>query len=52
MGIFSSIRVERGRDKIIEHEREEKYVNIEKKILNRVYSFVHRQKVHLFPHAR
>ena len=41
-----------NREKNIEHEREEKSVDIEEKILNRVCSFVHRQKVHLFPHAR
>ena len=34
-----------------ENEREEKYVEREENILNRVYKFVCRQKVHLFPHA-
>ena len=44
-------RVERERKKILDHEREEKYVNIEENILNKVYNFLHRKKVHLFPHA-
>ena len=44
-------RVERGRENIREHEREEKYVKIEEKILNIVCGFMYRQKVHLFPHA-
>ena len=34
-----------------ENEREEKSVEIEEKILNRFYSFMFRQKVHLFSHA-
>ena len=34
-----------------EHEREEKFVDIEEKILNKVCNFVRRKKVHLFPHA-
>ena len=38
-------------EKNIEHEREEKSVEIEEEILNRVYNFMYRQKVHLFPHA-
>ena len=38
-------------DKIIEHEREEKSVEIEEKIFNRFCSFMYKQKVHLFPHA-
>ena len=41
------IRIEKTR----EHEREEKSVDIEEKILNIVCSFMYRQKVHLFPHA-
>ena len=41
----------REREKIKEHEREEKSVKIEENILNRVCSFVRRQKVHLFLHA-
>ena len=50
--IASRGRIESEREKIREHEREEKYVKIEENILNRIYSFVRRQKVHLFPHAR
>ena len=38
-------------EKIREHERGEKSVEIEEKILNIVYSFMYRQKVHLFSHA-
>ena len=38
-------------EKNIEHEREDKSAEIEEKILNRVCSFMFRQKVHLFPHA-
>ena len=38
-------------EKIREHAREEKSVEIEEKILNRVYSFMYRKKVHLFSHA-
>ena len=34
-----------------EHERENKSVDIEEKILNGVCSFMYRQKVHLFSHA-
>ena len=37
-------------EKNIEHEREEKSVELDK-ILNRVYRFVYKQKVNLFPHA-
>ena len=52
MQIAGRSRVEREREKIREHEREGKSVKIEEKILNRVYKFVCRQKVYLFPHAR
>ena len=38
-------------EKNIEHEREEKSIEIEEKILNRVCSFMYRQKVHIFFHA-
>ena len=38
-------------EKIREHEREEKSIEIEEKILNIVCSFMYRQKVHLFSHA-
>ena len=38
-------------EKIREHEREGKSIEIEEKILNRVCSFMYRQQVHLFPHA-
>ena len=34
-----------------EHEREEKSVEIEENILNRIFRFMYIQKVHLFPHA-
>ena len=50
--ITSRSRVGREIENIREHEREEKYVNIEEKILNIVCIFVHIQKVHLFPHSR
>ena len=50
--IASRSIVDREREKIREHQREEKFVNIEENILNRVYSFMYRQKVHLFPHAK
>ena len=52
MRITSRSRVQIEREKIKEDEREEKSVKIEEKILNRVYKFVCRQKVYLFPHAR
>ena len=38
-------------EKNIEHEREGRSVEIEENILNRVCSFMYRQKVHLFSHA-
>ena len=38
-------------EKIREHEREEKSIEIEDNNLNRVCSFMYREKVHLFPHA-
>ena len=38
-------------EKNIEHEREEKSVELEEKILNIVCSFMYKQKVHLFSHA-
>ena len=38
-------------EKIRENEREEKSVEIEENILNKVYSFMYRQNAHLFPHA-
>ena len=41
------IKIEKNR----EHEREKKSVEIEEKILNRVYSSMNGQKVHLFYHA-
>ena len=41
------IKIEKNR----EHEREEKSVELEEKILNRVCSFMYRQNVHIFPHA-
>ena len=50
--ISSRSRIGREIEKIKEHEREEKSVKIEKKILNKVYNFVHKQEVHLFPHSR
>ena len=34
-----------------EHERENRSVEIEEKILDIVYRFMYRKKVHLFPHA-
>ena len=34
-----------------EHEREKKSIEIEEKILNRVYSFMYIKKVHLLSHA-
>ena len=52
MCITSRSRVEQERENIRENEREEKLVKIEENILNRVYKFVCRQKVYLFPHAR
>ena len=51
MWIASRSRIGREIEKIKEHEREENSVKIEKKILNKVYNFVHKQKVHLFPHS-
>ena len=41
------IMIEKNRD----HERENKSVDIEENMLNRVCSFMYRQKVHLFSHA-
>ena len=38
-------------EKNIEHEKEEKYVEIEEKILNRFCSFIYIQKLHIFPHT-
>ena len=38
-------------EKIREHEREEKSIEIEEKILNIVYRFMYIQKVHLFAYA-
>ena len=35
----------------IEHEREKKSVEIEKKILDIICSFMYKQKVHLIHHA-
>ena len=41
------IKIEKNK----EHERENKSVEIEEKIMNIVCSFMYRQKVHLFSHA-
>ena len=38
-------------EKIREHKREEKSIEIEENILNRVCSLMYRQQVHIFPHA-
>ena len=38
-------------DKNIEHEREDNSVEIEENILNRVWIFMCRPKVYLFPHS-
>ena len=38
-------------EKKTEHEREEKSIEREEKILNIVCGFMYIQKVHLFPHA-
>ena len=46
MWIAIRSRVEREREKIREHEREEKFIKIEENILNRVSIFVHRQMVY------